>query len=266
MNIDYVKIEFSIDNGISWNSIISSVSASPASYQWTVSTTPSALCRIRVSDASNSAVFDISDTTFTIAPSVFQLNLQAAVAGLYNGVTHIGDTLIVELRQTTAPFSLVGLGRNSFTAASASILFNGLTNAEQYYLVVRHRNAVETWSAQPVSFSSNALNYNFTDTSAKAYGNNLIKRGNIWCLYSGDINQDGIVDFSDMALTDNASYQYMSGYCNEDVTGDGFVDFSDLAEVENSASHYVGAVTPLTGVLVRPTQQIKLKSTPYLMP
>ena len=64
-DVDNVKIEYSINNGSSWNTIISSTS-SDGSYDWTIPNEPSSDCLARISDASNVQVSDISDATFSI--------------------------------------------------------------------------------------------------------------------------------------------------------------------------------------------------------
>ena len=71
-NISNVKIEYSTDNGVIWMDIIASTPAAGGSYNWTVPNIPSTLCLVRISDASNASINDISDATFTITagPSV----------------------------------------------------------------------------------------------------------------------------------------------------------------------------------------------------
>ena len=64
-----VKIEYSTDNGTSWISIVASIPASGGSYNWTVPSTPSTQCLVRISDASNSAIYDLSNAPFTISAS-----------------------------------------------------------------------------------------------------------------------------------------------------------------------------------------------------
>ena len=65
-NITNVSIEYSTDNGSNWMSVISSTPASGGSYSWTVPNTPSTQCLVRISDASNASMNDVSDATFTI--------------------------------------------------------------------------------------------------------------------------------------------------------------------------------------------------------
>jgi Leucine-rich repeat (LRR) protein len=63
--ISNVKIEYSTDNGTNWTTIVAST-ANTGTYPWAVPNIPSAQCLVRVSDASNALVNDVSDGVFTI--------------------------------------------------------------------------------------------------------------------------------------------------------------------------------------------------------
>jgi hypothetical protein len=67
VNSNVVKIEYSTDNGNNWTPITTSTS-NTGSYSWTVPSTFSANCLVKVTDLSNPATFDQSNTVFTIAP------------------------------------------------------------------------------------------------------------------------------------------------------------------------------------------------------
>ena len=64
-DVEYVKIEYSINNGATWNTIIDST-ASLGIYLWTVPSILTTQARIKISDISLPAVFDISDDPFRI--------------------------------------------------------------------------------------------------------------------------------------------------------------------------------------------------------
>lgn len=66
--------------------------------------------------------------------------------------------------------------------------------------------------------------YDFTSSAASAYGSNLVLKSGVYCVYSGDVNQDGTVDGTDTQLIDNDSYNFNSGYLATDVNGDNFTD------------------------------------------
>jgi hypothetical protein len=66
VNVDDVKIELSINNGVDWATIEESV-PNTGTYSWTVTAQDSSdQCLIRISNVENGFVFDISDEVFTI--------------------------------------------------------------------------------------------------------------------------------------------------------------------------------------------------------
>jgi hypothetical protein len=62
---DSVKIEYSTNGGGGWNTIIAKT-PNDGVHPWTIPNTPSALCRVRVSDAVDGDPYDISNSNFTI--------------------------------------------------------------------------------------------------------------------------------------------------------------------------------------------------------
>jgi len=61
-----VKIEYSVDNGANWSPVINSTPCD-GTYNWLIPNKNSNQCLIKISDADDSAIFDISDDVFTIA-------------------------------------------------------------------------------------------------------------------------------------------------------------------------------------------------------
>ncbi len=72
-NITNVKIEVTTDNGTNWNVVIANTNASSGSYSWLVNYGPSANCKIRISDISDSTINDLSENTFTIYEKLITL-------------------------------------------------------------------------------------------------------------------------------------------------------------------------------------------------
>jgi hypothetical protein len=71
--------------------------------------------------------------------------------------------------------------------------------------------------------------YDFTAASANAYGDNMTLKGTRWCLYSGDVDQDGTIDGTDLQEIDNDAYNFVFGQLlNTDLNGDDFVDGGDF--------------------------------------
>ncbi len=64
-DVDNVKLRYSTDDGSSWTTIVESTN-NDGSYAWSVPSTPSNSCRIRVIDTGDTSVYDISDGSFSI--------------------------------------------------------------------------------------------------------------------------------------------------------------------------------------------------------
>ncbi len=125
-----VKIENTTNNGTTWTQIIASVAATPASYSWTVPNTPSTNCKVRISDASNASVTDVSNNVFTISavPTItvtspnggenWQVGLTQNITWTSSGVTNVKieystnngtswSTIIASVAATPASYSWI---------------------------------------------------------------------------------------------------------------------------------------------------------------
>ncbi len=116
---------------------------------------------------------------------------------------------------------------------------------ESHYIQLKHRNAVETWSANPVVMNA-FTNYDFTTAQTQAFGNNMVQTPDMtgWAIYSGDINQDGAIDGSDFLDIDVSIQSGDGGYAVGDLNGDGSVDGSDFLILDPNIQLGVGAVIP----------------------
>ena len=167
-----------------------------------------------------------------IVISVELTSFTALMEGFYDGDTMVPDTVTVELRNSTTPYSLVDQARiylNS-TGQGTGKFYNAV-NGTPYYLVLKHRNAIETWSALPLTFTNGELSYDFTTGLNKAYGNNLKQIGTKWCIYGGDVNQDGIVNNQDVMLVLMDNIMGITGYTPTDLNGDSYTEIKDLSLV-----------------------------------
>ncbi|NCS80159.1 MAG: hypothetical protein GW788_00225, partial [Ignavibacteria bacterium] len=67
-SVEHVKIEYTTDNGINWNTIINTT-PSDGYYEWSpVPNVSSNNCNIRISDVANNLAYDVSDNLFSIFP------------------------------------------------------------------------------------------------------------------------------------------------------------------------------------------------------
>ncbi|MEO8209229.1 MAG: hypothetical protein ABI840_01605, partial [bacterium] len=157
-------------------------------------------------------------------------------------------TIKVELRNPTSPFAVADQSVMVCTTGGTVQLKFTNANDGNYYLALKHRNSIETWSNTAIALSrTTPVNFNFTSSASQAYGNNMkqidaspLRFG----IYSGDVNQDGTVDLADLSLIDNDAGNFVSGYFNTDVNGDDFVDLSDLTIADNNAANFVSIMRP----------------------
>lgn len=158
---------------------------------------------------------------------------------------NIADQITVRLAQSTPPFSIVeNFGIiNLYVNGSCYIPLPSALSGN-YYVVITHRNSIESWSAVPILFTGNSILYDFTDASGKTYGNNARFTENRYCLFGGDVNQDGVVDTGDMTPVDNDSNVFATGYLSTDVNGDGMVDTGDVTIIDNNSHLFINAITP----------------------
>jgi len=153
----------------------------------------------------------------------------ALIEGFYNGSIMKPDTITVDLRNAAAPFSLIDQAKIYLNSnGQGSGKFYNAQNGVPYYIAIKHRNAVETWSALPQTFTASALTYDFTTGSSKAYGNNLKLIGTKWCINGGDVNQDGFVTVTDLNLVFTDNVNGITGYISTDLNGDSFTEIEDL--------------------------------------
>jgi hypothetical protein len=157
----------------------------------------------------------------------------------------IADSIIVELHASTSPYATMYSSKGVVnTNGTASISFPNSTLDSSYYIVIKHRNSIETWSASPITISNHTI-YNFTTSASQAYGANLSNLGKgVFGIYSGDINQDGSIDFNDYPELDIASNLGVLGYDVNDLNGDASVDFNDFPILDVNSNDGIIVVRP----------------------
>jgi hypothetical protein len=62
-----------------------------------------------------------------------------------------------------APYGLVTSRKGPInTSGNGLFIFPAIFSGNSYYVVIKHRNSIETWSKQPISLPLGGSNYNFT--------------------------------------------------------------------------------------------------------
>lgn len=208
-----------------------------------------------------------TNTTNSISEGVQQpvmdgkLNLKLFIEGYYDselnamqpvkfnqGVStdnSITDDITVELRNSTNGNLLYTKNANLSTFGECNLSYNSSINGN-YYLVIKHRNSLETWSSSSITIKpENDTFYDFTNSSNKAFGNNLkeVETG-VFAIYSGDLNQDLLIDPSDYSIWEQYSDAFSTGYFASDLNGDGVVDPSDYSIWEINSDQFINATSP----------------------
>ena len=179
--------------------------------------------------------------------TISTLTLTALIEGRYNGSVMVSDTVTVELHDATSTSLLIDSQKGVLnTSGVGTFTFTNAVDGTGYYIVVKYKNAIATWSATPQIFAGNSLNYDFTNSASKAYGDNLKLKGVKYCIYSGDVNQDGLVDSDDLASVTNDIAAGLFGIgLVTDLTGDGIINSDDMVIVtNNNAAGIYSAVPP----------------------
>jgi len=135
VGVQNVKIEVSSNGGQSWSVLVASISAQQGSYQWSIPSTqtPGTQYRIRISDAADSTLFDVSDANFSIAGPP-QLTAQPQPATVCEGQSVV---LSVGAQGTALTYQWRRNGQNIPGATQATYQFVAtLSDAGIYDVVV----------------------------------------------------------------------------------------------------------------------------------
>jgi hypothetical protein len=182
----------------------------------------------------------------------YLLDLTILIQGLYDEVNPgymVADTVSVVLRDSAngwiqADSTAVALNTNG----AGQFYSSKVNTGNNYYIVIKHRNALETWSAlgnKQISNVTGVLTYDFTTGSSQAYGENLILKSTKYCIYSGDVNHDGTVDATDQSDIFNDGELGAGGdWRATDLNGDDFVDASDQTIAFNNGEVGVFVAIP----------------------
>jgi hypothetical protein len=160
------------------------------------------------------------------------LHLKFFIEGYYigGGMMRTSDTATVELHNNTSPFAVAASFKGLFlTNGTMACNYSAVVSGHLYYIGVRTRNALVTWSALPVAFNT-ITNYDFTTSANQAYGGCMDSLApGVWAFTSGDINQDQNIDLIDFPALDFGRCHGLCGYYPADLNGDGNIDIIDYA-------------------------------------
>ncbi len=196
---------------------------------------------VNVSNCANTLILNAFLEGYYLTNGLMTPNLKNHGLGNNNAMT---DSIIVELRDSIQTDSVVAVIKSQLNINGTTVCyFPGIIGS--YYLVLKHYNTLETWSANPIILSVNPTYYSFSTSSAKAYGNNLkqVEPG-VFALYSGDLNQDENIDLLDAAEIESRINNFDSCYLPSDLNGDGNTDLLDFPILESNIESFVFSLHP----------------------
>lgn len=188
----------------------------------------------------NNCGITTSASNFIIGGNV-TLNIRVIIEGFHIGGGQmtgvlsplICDTIVVNLAESTFPYSIINSVKDVISInGDGNFVFPSSAFNNSYFIVIKHRNSLETWSANPLGLSSSTVTYDFTTSASQAFGNNLINSGGVFAMRSGDIDQNGIINLNDINGIITSTLLFNTGYMSEDLTGDRIVESTDLSIVE----------------------------------
>lgn len=206
-----------------------------------------------------------NQTIFTEGSATADLTVSAYIEGYYDNLTGLMkpvlqnsfiagagatecDTLIIELHESSSTLSspVIAQSHTGVLSTSGSItgIFPSSVIGNSYYIVLKHRSALQTWSANPILLGA-TTSYDFSTIPSNTFGSNvkLIVPG-LYGMYMADLNYDGVVDVADYPLWETESNNFGFGYLKEDMSGDGIVDLGDYVLWENNSNQFAFVFAP----------------------
>jgi len=158
------------------------------------------------------------------------------------------ENITVELRDATTTALVASTTAMLKTDGTAVCTFPTAPSGS-FYIAVKTRNTVETWSALPQTVGVMPLSYDFTSAASQAYlGNQASLGGGVFGFFSGDIDkngaQDGEVNPTDYTEWEADANAFLFGSYATDLNGDGEVGPADYSIWEANANAFVFALYP----------------------
>lgn len=170
----------------------------------------------------------------------------------------VRDTVTVLLYDaTTNPLNLIqstkvfldSVSNGGLKYGRKYIDYTALKRGAPVRIGIKHRNSITVYSANTVTTISDTLKYDFTTNTAQTYGGNSVVINGVASSYTGDVNDDGVVDVSDVSDIDNDANNFVGGpYVITDLNWDEVVDLTDAGFADNNAFNFVSEIKP-PGVL-----------------
>lgn len=154
------------------------------------------------------------------------------------------ENITVELHDADT-YALVATTTAMLNTDGTAVCTFGTAPSGSFFIAVKTSNAIQTWSAAPVSVGAVPQSYDFSTAATQAYGSNMVDLGSgVFGFYSGDINQDELIDYTDYSQWELDYNNFSFGVFVTDLNGDGLVDYSDYSVWELNYNNFIFASYP----------------------
>ncbi len=255
---DYSKVDIRKDSmtDVIWTAQFQpSPSGYPITFTWNNTSFPStgffylkdniggSLVNINMRNQSSYTLTNSGIGTLRIEYTGIKVNLKVIPEGFYfplfNQLSR-RDTFSIFLRNAAPPYAMSDSSRgviDSITFIKTFVFPK--SSAGSYYIVVKHLNSIETWSISGI-INVPIIGFDFTTSQSQAYGNNLQLKSGKYCLYGGDVDQNGYIDLTDLIKVFNDSRNFLIGrYLPADLTGDSIIDLTDITLCYNNSINFI---------------------------
>lgn len=169
-------------------------------------------------------------------PNLIGLSSVANESGFWTGSGQPLDSVKIYLRTSAAPYSIIDSCIGYINQFGFCTTYMANAPGGNYYVEYRHRNSLAVWSNLPISFTQgNTSSFSILGGPNNVYGADLLFTGGRWCMYSGDINQDGAINGNDFTTFSQEFGQ--SGYLASDLNGDATVNGNDFTAFNTGFGH-----------------------------
>ncbi|MCF8263334.1 MAG: T9SS type A sorting domain-containing protein [Melioribacteraceae bacterium] len=239
-----VDIEFSADNGSTWNIVQSSVDASLGSLLFNVPNISSNQCLIRITDSDNSGITDISDVVFSIETISNEPTIRIGSVNTYGGATFTIPVEVDFANETEIGF--FAQGRLHFDPAILSFkygengvgtLLNSFGWNGTFYSAIPGTVDIIISGPTPIETDGVLFNLIFQVKDLSAGTASISGNSNEWPVdvYEKPFTvESGLITYTDAPASSEE---------RGDATLNFIVDFNDALDV---LYHFIG-LTPLTG-------------------
>lgn len=245
-NYNYATVKYSSTGIERWNKIYNGP-ASGSDESFSIAADHSGDIYITGGSASLAQFKDFVTIKYSQKPYA---QITGLIEGFYNPSFDkmVSDTVSVIIRNISSPYAIVDSSkRKCDSSGTCNFYFTNISDGINYYIVLKHRNSIQTWSSSGNFFAGGTMTYDFTTSSGQAYGSNQKQVDTSpveFAIYSGDVNQDESVDLTDIVTIYNDANNFISGYVVTDINGDDFADLTDLTIAFNNSNAFVNVVRP----------------------